>query len=324
METMAERVVLITGGAGFIGSHAVDRLINDGYQVIVFDNLSTGRLENVAQHLANRRFFFVEADVSDGMFAPMMQFLGKTGPIHTIIHLAAQTSVLRSVGCPLNDARINYIGNLQVFEFARLVDVKKVVFISSSAIYGNPASVPTREDGPAMPVSPYGVHKLAGEYAMQYYSRVHGISCTALRLFNVYGPRQEPQSPYSGVVSRFCRQVLSNAPLTIFGNGMQTRDFVHVSDVVELIVAAMRCDGTVDGVFNGGTGIASTINDVAEIVRAACYSRSDVRYAPPRVGEIAHSCADVSAARHTLHYDPQVTIETGLAETVAWFAANPR
>lgn len=315
-------VVLVTGGAGFIGSHTVDRLINDDYTVIVLDNISSGRMENLAEHKGNGRLFFVEADVADGLFVPLAPVLEAAGPIHAIVHLAAQTSVQRSVCCPLSDARINHLGTLQVFEFARLHGIKKVIFISSAAIYGDAAPVPTTEAAPEMPISPYGVHKLAGEYMMKYYARVHGILGVGLRLFNVYGSRQNPLSPYSGVISIFCKQSIANNPMTIYGDGQQTRDFVHVADVVEAIVAAIRCDVKDYGVFNIGSGSACAIRDVAEIIRSACRSCSEISRAPARASDIRHSCADVSAAGIALGFRPRVAIEAGLAETVAWFVAE--
>ena len=297
-------------------------MINDDYTAIVIDNLSSGRIQNLAAHKRNGRLFFVEADVADGLFVPLATVLEAVGPIHVIVHLAAQTSVQLSICCPLSDARINHLGTLQVFEFARLHGVKKVIFISSAAIYGDAAPVPTTEAAPEMPISPYGVHKLAGEYIMKYYARVHGILGVGLRLFNVYGPRQNPRSPYSGVISVFCSQSIANNPMTIYGDGRQTRDFVHVSDVVEAIVAAIRCDAMGDRVFNIGSGSACAIRDVAEIIRSACRSCSEISSAPARAGDIRHSCADVSAAGTALGFRPRVVIEAGLADTVAWFVAE--
>lgn len=322
MSGLGGDMVLVTGGAGFIGSHTVDRLMGDGYVVAVIDNLSSGRMKNLANHACNERFFFMEADIADGLFVPLAPVLKAAGSIDAIVHLAAQTSVQRSVNCPLNDARVNHFGTLQVFEFARLHGVKKVVFISSAAIYGDAAPVPTTEEAPETPISPYGVHKLAGEYIMKYYAHVHGILGVGLRLFNVYGSRQDSRSPYSGVISLFCSQSIANDPMTIYGDGRQTRDFVHVSDVVNAIIAAIRCDAEADGVFNIGSGNACTIRDVAEIIRSACDSRSEIRRAPARAGDIRHSCADVSAAGAALHFQPKVGIQAGLADTVAWFAAE--
>lgn len=194
---MRRNAVLVTGGAGFIGSHAVDRLVEEGCTVIVVDNLSSGRMENIAAHTGSGHLFFAEADISDGLFAPVAPILAETGSIQAIVHLAAQTCVQRSVSSPLTDARVNYMGTLQVFEFARLHGIKKVVFVSSAAIYGDGAPVPTSESAPELPISPYGVHKLAGEYIMKYYARIHGIVGVGLRLFNVYGSRQNPRSSYS-------------------------------------------------------------------------------------------------------------------------------
>ena len=322
MSARVEGVVLVTGGAGFIGSHTVDRLIDDGYFVAVIDNLSSGRMNNLAAHVGSQRLFFVEADISDGLFVPLAPVLRTPGSIDAIVHFAAQTSVQRSISCPLSDARINHLGTLQVFEFARLHGVRKVVLISSAAIYGDAAPIPTTEDAPELPISPYGVHKLAGEYVMKYYARVHGILGVGLRLFNVYGSRQDPGSPYSGVISLFCSQAIANYPLTIYGDGRQTRDFVHVSDVVNAVIAAIRGDAEASGVFNVGSGNPCTIRDVADIIRTACHSRSVIKLAPPRAGDIRHSGADVSAAAAVLNFRPRISIEAGLPDTAAWFAAD--
>jgi UDP-glucose 4-epimerase len=276
-------------------------------------------MDNLVAHKGNSRLFFVEADIADGLFVPLAPVLEASGPIHAIVHLAAQTSVQRSICCPLSDARINHLGTLQVLEFARLHGIRKVVFISSAAVYGDAAPVPTTESAPGMPTSPYGVHKLSGEDIMKYYARVHEISGVGLRLFNVYGSRQNPRSPYSGVISVFCRQSIANNPMTIYGDGLQTRDFVHVSDVLEAIVAAIRCEARGYGVFNIGTGTSCAIRDVAKIIRSACRSRSEISWAPGRAGDIRHSCADISAAGDALGFQPRVSIETGLADTVAWF-----
>jgi UDP-glucose 4-epimerase len=322
MSSASTGVILVTGGAGFIGSHAIDRLIRSGWKIIVVDDLSSGRMEYIAAQALSGHLFFVEADVADGLFVPLAPILKATGPIQAIVHLAAQTSVQRSISNPLHDARINHVGTLQVFEFARVQGVKKVVFISSAAIYGDDAPVPATESAPEMAISPYGVHKLSGEHIMKYYAKVHGVNGVALRLFNVYGSRQHPRSSYSGVISLFCSQSIMNSPMTIYGDGCQTRDFVHVSDVIDAIVAAIQYDAKPHSVFNIGSGSARRIIDVAEIIRSVCRSHSDIKHDLARAGDIRHSCADVSAASAALAYRPKVGIEQGLVETVSWIVED--
>ena len=226
--------VLVTGGAGFVGSHVVDRLLAAGCRVVVLDDFSTGRRDNLARWVAHRRVEVVEADVADDLAGPLADATG----FDAVVHLAARAAAARSVEDPLGDLRVNYVGTARVLEYARRVGVNKVVFASSSAVYGNAEDLPISEHAATRPLSPYGVHKLASERLLDCYGANWGLSWTALRFFNVYGPRQHPNSPYSGVISIFARQAFAGEPLTIYGDGRQTRDFVFVADVARAIVDA--------------------------------------------------------------------------------------
>ncbi|MEZ4366477.1 MAG: RsmE family RNA methyltransferase [Kofleriaceae bacterium] len=314
---MAPPLVVVTGGAGFIGSHTVDRLLDGGARVVVLDDLSTGSRRNLARWAGDDRLELVVVDVSHGIFAALEPVTRRHGPVERIVHLAAQVSVVHSVANPLTDLQINYGGTLHVLEYARATGVRKVTLASSAAVYGDVAAFPVREDAPRRPLSPYGIHKHASEQALQYYSVVHGVPTTALRFFNVYGPRQDPSSPYSGVISIFADRARSGRGLTIFGDGSQTRDFVYVGDVARAICAATLSDGVDGAVFNVGTGRELTVRALAEQVVATCGGGATITHAPARAGEIARSVADVAAARQALGFVAETEFADGLRATLA-------
>ena len=285
----ANQIIAVTGGAGFIGSHVVDRLVELGNRVVVLDNFSTGKRANLARWLdpkyrfdgSNPAVEIVTCDVAHGIFAGLAPITAKYGRVERIVHLAAQVSVVASVANPLVDMQINYGGTLHVLEYARATGVAKVAFASSAAVYGDVEVMPVGEDTATRPVSPYGIDKLASEHALDYYAAVHGVATTALRFFNVYGPRQDPSSPYSGVISIFADRARAGKPLTIFGDGQQTRDFVYVGDVVRAIVAALA-DGNSRLVANVGTGSEITVLELARTLVDLCGNRSSIEHAPPR------------------------------------------
>ncbi|MGE5184903.1 MAG: SDR family NAD(P)-dependent oxidoreductase [Acidobacteriota bacterium] len=309
-------LAIVTGGAGFIGSHTVDHLIERGYRVVVLDNFSTGRRANLAQHAANPALHVVSCDVSHGIFAPLEAITRAHGPVERIVHLAAQVAVVHSVQNPLHDMQVNYGGTLHVLEYARATGVKKVVFASSAAIYGDVAELPVDEAARARPVSPYGIDKLASEYALDYYHQVHGTPTAALRFFNVYGPRQDPSSPYSGVISIFSDRARAGRALTIFGDGLQTRDFVYVGDVVRAISAALHHDGPYT-VANVGTGTEITVLELARTIVDLCGTRVPIEHAPARAGEILKSRARVDRLRETFGVVAQTKLADGLRATLA-------
>lgn len=314
-------LVAVTGGAGFIGSHTVDRLVDRGCQVVVLDDFSTGKRENLARWQGDDRVEIVAVDVADGLFAPLAAVTRRRGPVERIVHLAAQTAVTRSIDNPLLDVRVNYVGTLQVLEYARATGVKQVVFSSSAAVYGDVAEMPVRESLPTNPVSPYGVDKRASEMLLHYYSTVHGVAATALRFFNVYGPRQDPASPYSGVISIFADRAMAGSTLTIFGDGEQTRDFIYVGDISRAIVTACLSEVGDRAVINLGTGVETSVNALARTVVELCKSSSRIVHAPARAGEILRSVASIDRAREVFGQDyrvAEVELEGGLAETLEW------
>lgn len=308
-------LAVVTGGAGFIGSHTVDRLIADGYHVVVLDDFRTGKRANLAQHAGSDHLTVLACDVSHGIFAPLAPITAKRGPVERIVHLAAQVSVVASVDNPLVDMQVNYGSTLHVLEYARAHGVKKVVFASSAAVYGDVTEMPVDEDTPRRPVSPYGMNKLASELALDYYAAVHGVPATWLRFFNVYGPRQDPSSPYSGVISIFADRARAGVPLTIFGDGGQTRDFVYVGDVVRAIRAALD-DGNSQVVANVGTGGEITVLELARTIVELCGQRSEIRHAPARAGEILKSRARVDRLRDVLGVVAETQLVDGLRQTL--------
>lgn len=312
-------LVVVTGGAGFIGSHTVDHLIGLGCRVVVLDDFSTGKRENLAQWAGDDRLEIVEVNIADGIFAPLAEVTYRLGPVSRIVHLAAQVSVVRSVANPLDDLRINGAGMVQVLEYARATGVKKVVFSSSAAVYGDVADLPVREHNECRPVSPYGINKRASELYLHYYAAIHGVAYTALRFFNVYGPRQDPASPYSGVISIFANRAAAGELITIYGDGEQTRDFIYVADVARAVATACLSDEGSGLVANLGTGRETSINQLARTILALCDSDAKLRYTDARPGDILHSVADIKRAKELFGPDvARVELAEGLAETLAW------
>ena len=314
--------VLVTGGAGFIGSHTVDRLRADGHRVTVLDDLSTGQRLNLAAHLGHPDFALVVADVAAPLASPLADAVARLGPIERVVHLAAQVSVVRSLADPAEDLRVNVGGTLQVLEYARAHGVRSLVFASSAAVYGDVDALPVSESAPTSPLSPYGVHKLASELHLRAYGATYGLATAPLRFFNVFGPRQDPQSPYSGVISIFLARALAGAPLLVHGDGAQTRDLVFVGDVVEHIVRALFRDDLRGAPINVGTGREVSVRALAELAVRFANSNSAITHGPPRLGDIARSCADVARARAWLAVPDPTGIDLGLARTARWFAED--
>ncbi len=317
-------IAVVTGGAGFIGSHTVDALIARGHRVVVLDDFRTGKRANLARW-ADPKYRFggaepalevLAVDVTEGLFAPLAALTAKHGPVERIAHLAAQVSVVASLENPLVDVHVNYRGTVQVLEYARATGVKKVVLASSAAVYGDVTDMPVREDAPKHPLSPYGIDKLASEHMLWCYSSVHGVPTTSLRFFNVYGPRQDPSSPYSGVISIFADRARAGRDLTIFGDGEQSRDFVYVADVAAAICEALGDRGD-RAVVNVGTGREITVNRLAQIVVELCGGKSQILHAPARAGEILRSLAAVERAADVLGWRARVALEDGLRDTLS-------
>ena len=302
---------LVTGGAGFIGSHIAEELLRQGERVRIVDNLCTGRPENIEGLKGDLEF--VQGDVCD---EALMK--GVTEGVEVIYHQAAITSVPRSLDEPLVINRASVDGTLQVLLTARETGVRRVVYASSSSVYGEIAELPVTETLPTVPISPYGVAKLAGELYTRVFHHCYGMETVALRYFNVFGPRQDPKSMYAGVTPIFVRELLAGRQATIFGDGEQTRDFTYVGNIVQANLKAASAKDAPGQVFNVASGMATTVNRLYELIAGILGVDTPPRYDEPRPGDIRHSVADVAAARDTLQYEPTLSLEEGLKLTVDW------
>jgi UDP-glucose 4-epimerase len=310
--------ILVTGGAGFIGSHTVDALMAKGFRVSVLDNLSTGYMVNLEQWENHPRFNFVAADITQDLTAAFAAMVKCFGPIERIAHFAAQTAVPISMDDPIGDIQANLAGTARILEYARHNKVAKLFFASSSAVYDDDAPVPVSENSRARPMSPYGIDKLAVEFYLDYYAKLYGLTYTALRFMNVYGPRQDPKSWYSGVISIFLDRAATGQPITIFDDGEQTRDFVYVTDVAQAVVHALLTDAGDNAIINIGTGVEVTINALTKTILDLAGSASPVRYEPARPGDIRRSVTTMDKAVALLKFNPRVELREGLHATLAW------
>lgn len=309
--------ILVTGGAGFIGSHVADLFLAKGFDVVIVDDMSTGKRENLPPNAELH-----EISVNSSEFADLV----RTGRFDVIAHLAAQIDVRHSVADPIHDATINILGTLNVMEALRKSDTKtRVVFSSTGGVlYGAFTTPPNLETFPKDPESPYAISKLSTEYYLAYYGRVHGKEAVSVRFGNVYGPRQDPHGE-AGVVAIFCGRILNDKPLTIFGDGLQTRDYVYVGDVARAVWLAatkpLPPKGRLDARgFNIGTGKGTSVIDIARILQEAAGSSVPVEFAPHRPGEQQESFVEVTKAREILGWTPEVSLSEGLGKTFQWFA----
>jgi UDP-glucose 4-epimerase len=299
---------LVTGGAGFIGSHIAEALLAEGHAVRVLDNLSSGHEEN----LDGLAVEFVRGDIRD-LAAVRAAAAGVDG----VFHEAALVSVPESVEKPVENHEINVTGTLNVLVAAREAGVRRLVLASSAAVYGENPELPKREDMLPEPVSPYALGKIAGEYYLRVFADLYGVETAALRYFNVYGPRQDPRSMYSGVISKFADVLAAGDTPTIFGDGGQTRDFVFVKDVVRANLLAMRSARAGKGeVFNVGTGRKTSLLELLDALSGIFGRKTEPKFAPPRAGDIRHSVADISRAGEILGYRPQTALAEGLRALV--------
>ena len=305
---------LVTGGTGFIGSHLVERLVQDGQRIRVIDNLSTGKKENLEPFLSEIEF--IEGDVRDSeLLREAMD------SVDYVLHQAAIPSVPRSVEDPLTTNSANVGGTLNVLLAARDAGVKRVVYASSSSIYGDSPVLPKKETMAPDPRSPYAVSKLAGELYCQVFHRVYGLETVCLRYFNVFGPRQDPNSQYSGVVAKFITSLLEGKQVTIFGDGEQSRDFTYVENVVEANLLAVKADGVSGGVLNIACGDRLSVNELARLLAeiVGADPKLEPRYAAPRPGDVLHSQADILKAKELWGYEAKVGTREGLERTVEWY-----
>jgi nucleoside-diphosphate-sugar epimerase len=302
---------LVTGGAGFIGSHLSEELIRRGHDVRVADSLITGKRSNIA-HL--KEVEFLEGDVADLEFARRA-----ASGCEYVLHQAAIPSVPRSVKDPISSNRANVDGTLNMLVASRDAGVRRLVFAGSSSAYGNTPTLPKHEGMPTSPLSPYALQKVIGEQYLQMFTRLYGLETVTIRYFNVFGPRQDPSSPYSGVISVFATALLQNRPPTIFGNGEQTRDFTYVANVVDGVLRACDAPKANGRIINVATAGRISLNQLFETMKRLIGSTVEPVYAETRAGDVSDSQADITLARELLGYEPIVTFEDGLERTVDWY-----
>ncbi|MFA5907468.1 MAG: SDR family oxidoreductase [Vicinamibacterales bacterium] len=303
---------LVTGGAGFIGSHLSAALLSSGHRVRVVDNLVTGYRHNLQEGVE-----FTNADLADPAAAA-----AAVAGVDFVLHQAAIPSVPRSVKNPAESHRANVDGMLNVLIAARDAGVKRVVFAGSSSVYGDQAVLPKREDMPTKPMTPYALQKLVSEQYGQMFTRLYGLEVVTTRYFNVFGPRQDPGSPYSGVISLFIKALLEGTRPVIYGDGGQTRDFTFVTNVVDGVLRAAATPGVGGEVFNVATGGRVSLNELLATLKKILGSNVEPIYEDQRMGDVRDSQADIAKAERLLGYRPTVTLEDGLRQTVAWFEAS--
>jgi UDP-glucose 4-epimerase len=303
---------VVTGGAGFIGSHISEALVNRGDEVVILDNLFSGRMENIRHLVDLPAVTFVNGSVTDQAL-----LLKACKDVDGIFHEAAITSVPRSVKDPLASNEANVAGTLNVLVAAQKCGIKKIVYASSSSVYGDTPTLPKREDMVPNPKSPYAITKMTGESYLNVFHELYGMDTVSLRYFNVFGPRQDPHSEYSAVIPKFITKIMRHESPVIYGDGSQTRDFTYVKDVVQANLRAMGSDA--QGVFNVAYGNRISLIDLARTIMDSLGEAPAINYEPGRSGDIHDSLADISAAQKAFGYAPEYTVTTGLKETIAWY-----
>ena len=306
--------VLVTGGAGFIGSNLVRLLLKEGHEVVVLDNLSSGHRRNLAP--------FPEVRLLEGDVRNAAAVVAAAAGVEVIFHLAASVGNTRSIQNPIEDAEVNVIGTLRILEAARAVGARKVIFSSSAGIFGELKHLPIREDHPVEPDSPYGATKLGAEKLCLVYAKLYQLEAVCLRYFNVYGLNQRYDA-YGNVIPIFAHRLLAGDPITIFGDGEQTRDFINVSDVVKANYLAAQARG-VSGAFNLGSATRVTINHLSRRMAEIGGFPYTVAHGPPRVGDVRDSLADISAARSAFGFAPSVALDHGLTEYMRWIREDAK
>lgn len=305
---------LVTGGAGFIGSHLAEELVRRGHHVRVADSLITGKRRNL-DHVPGVEF--LEGDLADLPFAQRA-----VDGMQYVLHQAAIPSVPRSVKDPVTSNRANVDATLNVLVASRDAGVRRVVFAGSSSAYGNTPTLPKHEGMPTNPLSPYALQKVVGEQYLQMFTRLYGLETVSIRYFNVFGPRQDPSSPYSGVISVFATALLENRSPRIYGDGEQTRDFTYVANVVDGVLRACDAPTASGEVINVATGGRISLNQLFQAMKAVVGGTANPTYAEPRAGDVRDSQADISKARKILGYEPTVSFEDGLKRTIEWYRST--
>jgi len=308
---------LVTGGAGFIGSHIVERLLRDGARVRVLDNFSTGHRKHLEFGAESDRLQVIEGDITN-----LTTVIEAASGVEVIFHQAAQRSVPRSVDDPLGANENNVNGTLNVLLAAQKARVRRVVYASSSSAYGDRPDLPKREDQTPAPISPYAVSKLTGEYYCSVWSRLYGVETVSLRYFNVFGPRQDPASQYAAVIPKFILSALQRTPLEVHGDGLQSRDFTYIDNVVEANLLGAKADGVSGEVFNVGCGNRISLMEIIKLLEAQLGYSLTAAHTPPRTGDVRHTLADISKAKRLLGYIPAVEFADGLRQTVKFFTAK--
>lgn len=303
---------LVTGGAGFIGSHITEELVKRGHEVRVVDNFLTGKRENIASFLD--KIELIEGDIRDFEVCKRA-----SGGMDFVLHQAALPSVPRSIKDPLLTNEINIKGTLNILLASREVEVKRIVFASSSSVYGDDPHLPKKEGSEGSPLSPYAVSKRVGEMYCQVFSRILGLSTVCLRYFNIFGPRQDPLSQYAAVIPNFITRMLKEEKPVIFGDGEQSRDFTYVSNVVEANILASEAQDVSGEIFNIAYGERTTVNSLAARINEILMEEINPSYNEPRSGDVKHSFADISKARKMLKYEPLVPFDEGLKESIRWY-----
>jgi len=306
---------LLTGGAGFIGSHIVKRLVGEGAVVRVVDNLSTGqvaRLENLRCSIE-----YVEADLADNLVSDEV-----VKDVDYVLHQAAIPSVQRSVCDPIGTNRANVTATLNLLESCRKAKVRRFVYAASSSAYGDTEVLPKSEEMPPNPLSPYALQKLAGEHYCKLYYSLYGLETVCLRYFNVFGPGQDPHSEYSAVIPKFISKLLINEPITVYGDGEQSRDFTYVENVVDANLLALQATKACGKVLNVGCGERITLNTLIQLLEEIVGVKAKVSYSASKPGDVRHSLADINLARRLLEYEPKVMVKEGLRRTVEAFVKS--
>lgn len=305
---------LITGGAGFIGSNLVKKILEQGDYARVLDNLATGRKENIQEFLANQNFEFIEGDITN-LETCKKAVLG----MDFVLHQAAVPSVQRSVEDPLTSNNANITGTLNMLVASRDEKIKKFVYAASSSVYGDNPELPKREDFPPRPISPYALTKYTGERYAQIFWQIYGLPTICLRYFNVFGPKQNPNSQYSAVIPKFIKNFLNDEKPVIFGNGEQSRDFTFVENVVEANLVAVNSQNGNGQVFNAACGGETSLNELVKMLNEITGKNIQTEYKEARVGDVVHSRADVTKVKEVLGYEAKIQFKEGLEKTFNWY-----